>query len=126
MATVQTIDQMQAILTRLEGEEIAAFQVLGINSLKSMSPPPDALEGEIVESVRVSDRQLSVSTVGHTIDVDLQRTGKLVWLKEAGPYVFSVSGSRPTVRLVFAGGHGLDLTEPTKTKRITVTISTRS
>ncbi len=78
MAAIQTPDQIQANLTRLEGEKIAALQVLGINSLKSFLPMPDALVGDTIESSEVVDRQFIVSTTGHTIAVDLQRTGKLV------------------------------------------------
>ena len=53
MAAIQTPDEIQAILTRLEGEQIATLQVLGINSLKSSSPMPHALEGDMVESSAV-------------------------------------------------------------------------
>jgi len=126
MGTVQTPDEIQAILTHLEGQEIAALQVLGINSLKSLSPMPHALEGELIESSAVEDRQFTVVTTRHEIAVDLQRTGRLVWLVTAGPYVMTVGSSRPTVRLVLRSGQGLDLMEPAKTKRITVTVSVRS
>lgn len=35
------------------------------------------------------------------------------------------AGTQPTVRLLLADGNGLDLTEPAKTKRITVTVTDR-
>lgn len=124
MAAVQTSEEIQAILSRLEGEEITTLQVLGINSLKSLSPMPDALAGEKIESAHVSDRMFTVTTADHQAIFDLQRTGKLVWLPKAEPYVMTAGSSRPTVRLVLAGGQGLDLTEPAKTKRITVTLLT--
>ncbi|MEI2825789.1 MAG: hypothetical protein V9F04_04855 [Dermatophilaceae bacterium] len=125
MAAIQTPDEIQAILTRLEGEQIATLQVLGINSLKSSSPMPHALEGDMVESSAVTDRQFTVVTNRHEIAVDLQRTGKLLWLAAADPYVMAVGSVRPTVRLVLRSGQGVDLTEPAKTKRITVTVSAR-
>ena len=126
MSTIQTTDEIKSLLARLEGETVALLQVLGINSLKSMTTMPWALEGEPVTSTLVDDRQVVVITSGHRVVFDLQRTGKLVWLTGATPYVQAPGAVRPTVRLILAGGQGLDLTEPAKTKRITVTISTRS
>lgn len=125
MPAIQTPDEIQSLLTQLEGQKIAALQVLGINSLKSMVPMPDALSGEAVESASVADRFVTVVTGAYKIVFDLQRTGKLVWRPEAVPYAKSTGSPRPTVRVVLANGQGLDLTEPAKTKRITVTISTR-
>ncbi len=71
-----TLDEIQAILARLEGEEIVVLQVLGINSLKSFSPMPDALAGDTIESSAVSERHFTVTTTGHEMAIDLQRTGK--------------------------------------------------
>ena len=126
MANIQSPDEIQAILARLGGQEIATLQVLGINSLKSFSPMPDALTGDTVEALAVSDRLITMTTTGHEVVFDLQRTGKVVWLARAEPYMMTAGFTRPTVRLVLANGHGLDLTEPAKTKRITVTVSTRT
>lgn len=126
MAAIQTSDEIQDLLDRLHGQEIAALQVLGINSLKSFAPMPEALAGDTIESTGVADRLLTVTTDRHQVVFDLQRTGKLVWLAKAEPYVMAVGSSRPTVRLILASGQGLDLTEPAKTKRITVTVSARA
>lgn len=126
MATIQTPDEIQAILAMLEGQEVANLQVLGINSLKSFSPMPDALTGDTIEASAVSDRLFTVATTRHEVAFDLQRTGKLVWLTKAEPYVMAAGSPRPTVRLVLTNGHGLDLTEPAKTKRVTVSLSTRT
>ncbi|MBO0883867.1 MAG: hypothetical protein J2P17_26745, partial [Mycobacterium sp.] len=125
MAVTQTSDEIQSLLSRLEGHKIATLQVLGINSLKSMSPRPDALAGDIIESASLEDRQFTVTTASRHIVFDLQRAGRLVWLRSATPYTMSMGTPRPTVRLILTDGQGLDLTEPAKTKRITVTISTR-
>lgn len=125
MTATQTPDEIQAILTLLEGEETATLQVLGINSLKSFSPMPDALAGDTIESSTLVDRQFTVCTTAHRIAVDLQRTGRLVWLPAAEPYVIAAGSARPTVRLVLTSGQGLDLTEPARSKRITVTLSAR-
>lgn len=126
MATIQTDDEIRDILVRLEGEAIATLQVLGINSLKTLSPTPEALAGEVIESTSVAGRLVVANTSSHRIAFDLQRTGKLVWLSAAEPYVMIAGSSRPTVRLVLASGQGLDLTEPAKTKRITVNLAARA
>lgn len=126
MATIQTDDEIRDILVRLEGEAIATLQVLGINSLKSLLPTPEAVAGHVIESTSVAGRLVVAMTSSHQMVFDLQRTGRLVWLSEAEPYVMTAGSSRPTVRLVLASGHGLDLTEPAKTKRITVSLAARA
>lgn len=100
------------------------LQVLGINSLKSLSPTLDGLVGDTVEGVDVVERILTLRTSRHLITFDLQRTGKVVWLSSSEPFRAG-SGPMPTVRLIANDG-ALDLTEPAKTKRITVVVSERS
>lgn len=124
--SIQTSDEIRAMLTRLEGRRIATLQVLGINSLKSMLPGPDALTGEIVEAATISHRLIKVSTEAHDVVFDLQRTGRAFWLASASLYAPDSGSPRPTVRLVLADGSAMDLREPAKTKRITVTIAVRS
>lgn len=122
VAAVQTSDEIRAILERLHGREIDSLQVFGINSLKSLSPMPDAVAGEVVSVCEAVDRVVTVRTSNLSITLDLQRTGRLVWLESAQPYRLTPGTSRPTVRLLLVDGSGLDLTEPAKTKRITVTL----
>jgi hypothetical protein len=123
VASVQTADQIASILERLHRKRIALFQVLGINSLKSLTPPLDALVGEAIEGSEVADRMLTLHTSGHLVTVDLQRTGKVVWLASSEPFRPAV-GPMPTVRLITEDGT-VDLTEPAKTKRITVVVEER-
>lgn len=126
MAIIQTPEEIKTILARLEGQRIVNLQVLGVNSLKSFSPPLDALTDDAIEGYAVSDRLLTLTTTRHRVAFDLQRTGKLVWLPRAEPYSVAAGSVRPTVRLLLGDGQGLDLTEPAKTKRITVTVSART
>lgn len=126
MATIQSPSEITILLERLTGQKIAALQVLGINSLKTFSPPPEALVGEAVTGVGVLDRTISIDTVSHVISFDLQRTGRVVPLENAEAYTTVAGGNRPTVRLLMADGSGLDLSEPARTKRITVAIVARS
>jgi len=125
MAAVQTADEIYSILARIHGQAIGALQVLGINSLKSIDPLPDALVGAAIVTSKVSERKFCLVTDAFEVNVDLQRTGKVVWLDSAEPYRQSTGTVRPTARLVLQGGNGIDLTEPAKTKRITVSLSRR-
>ncbi|TPG17177.1 hypothetical protein [Pedococcus bigeumensis] len=125
MAAIQTPDEISTLVARLEGEKCASLEVLGINSLKSLSPMPGALTGETIECTKVDDRRFTVTTDSHQVEFDLQRTGKVLWLSSAQPYAVTGGASRPTVRLILANGQGLDLTEPGRTKRIAVTIRVR-
>jgi len=122
--SIQTAQEIRDILRRLEHDSIRAVQVLGINSLKSISPLPEDLIGARVTRTAVDDRILTIDADAFRISVDLQRTGRLVWLPSADAYRAIAGDSRPTLRLLLASGAGLDLTEPAKTKRITVTLST--
>lgn len=125
MALVQSKVEIQGLLTRLKGREITTLQVFGVNSLKSVSPTPDPLAGELIESTNVEERFFTVTTAGHQMVFDLQRTGKLVWLKSATPYVATAGSPRPTVRLILSDGQGIDLTEPARTKRVTIPLAKR-
>ncbi|MFI8284624.1 hypothetical protein ACIF84_16395 [Streptomyces albidoflavus] len=125
MGSIQSAAEIEPLLEPLTGQKIAALQVLGINSLKTLSPPLEALAGEVVTAADVVDRTLRVDTTSHVISFDLQRTGRVVLLESAEPYRFVAGANRPTVRLLMVDGTGLDLIEPAKTKRITVTITTR-
>lgn len=126
MAAIQTPEQIEALLSRAVGQTISTLQVLGINALKTTLPMPDALTGDVITSSDVQGRLFTICTAGHEVTFDLQRTGRLVWLETAERYVMAPGSPGPTVRLILANGQGLDLTEPAKTKRITVTISARS
>lgn len=121
--TPQSQDQIAALCDALVGQRITLLQVLGINALKSLRPSPDDLVGERIEAVDVSGRIVTFSADAHTVTIDLQRTGKLVALSHPQPYLPG-TGSMPTVRLITEGG-GLDLTEPAKTKRISVSLADR-
>jgi hypothetical protein len=121
----QTADEIQAILNRTHGQVIDLLQVLGVNSLKTIDPPTDDLVGTTIRTSRVSGRSFCLVTEEFEVTVDLERTGKAVWLDATQPYQFSPGAPRPTVRLIFQGGSGIELTEPAKTKRITVRLSRR-
>lgn len=124
MPSIQSAEQIQALLARLLDKEIATLQVLGFNSLKSLSPTLETVIGERILGSHVMDRIITVLTSNLSITFDLQRTGRLVWLESGEPYRLIAGAPRPTVRLLLADGSGFDLTEPAKTKRIAVTLTT--
>ena len=126
MAAVQTPDEINSILARTHGQVIVGLQVLGINSLKSIDPQPQALVGDTIINSNVSERTFCLATEAFDITIDLQRTGRIVWLESAEPYQQVAGVMRPTVRIVLHGGAGIDLTEPAKTKRITVSLTRRA
>jgi hypothetical protein len=115
------IDELLAV--HLVGRSIRQFQVLGVNSLKTVMPHPDALVGAEVRSAHCTGRIITISTAVHEIRIDLQRTGRVSWLGNAGAWHVSSRTPLPSARLLLDDGTGLDLTEPAKTKRITVALS---
>lgn len=121
MVATQSQQEIREVLDRLLGETISELQVLGINSLKSVTPTPADLTGFKIEAATADERVLELRTRAHSVMVDLQRTGRLVWLAGAPIGVVGPT-ARPTVRLLLASGCGVDFTEPAKTKRIAVRI----
>lgn len=123
MPSVQTPSVISDLLAeQLVGRSIRQLQVLGINSLKTISPPAEKLVGEHVHSARCEERVITISTTAFEIRIDLQRTGRVVWLERAEAWQLSGGVPLPTARLLLDDGSGLDFTEPAKTKRITVSV----
>lgn len=118
----------QAVRDRVAGKKIGSFQVYGINSLKTLDPPLDALIGEeVVDLLAQSDgRRVELVCHDHTIEIDLARTGRLAVVGEARAWSPTDGGPMPTGRLIFDDGTGLDFKEPAKTKRITFAVRRRS
>jgi hypothetical protein len=126
MPSVQSQSEINDLLAeQLVGRSIRQLQVLGINSLKTISPPAEKLLGEHVHSARCEERVVAISTTAFEIRVDLQRTGRVVWLEKAEAWQLSSGVSLPTVRLLLEDGSGLDFTEPAKTKRVAVSLLPR-
>lgn len=124
MSPVQSPHEIEALLAgRLIGRSIRQLQVLGINSLKTVTPHLDVLAGEDVASARCQGRIITILTSTHQIRVDLQRTGRVIWLSSGTEWEPASRSSMPSVRLLLEDGTGLDLTEPGKTKRISVSLS---
>ena len=126
MASVQSPGEINDLLAaQLVGRSIRQLQVLGINSLKTISPSAEELVGEQVHGARCEERIIGISTTGYEIRVDLQRTGRVTWLQKAVAWQMSSGVPLPTVRLLLDNGSGLDFTEPAKTKRVAVSLAPR-
>lgn len=65
VAAIQTPDQFQSFLTRLEGQFISMLQVLGVNSLKPIAPMPEAVVRDMVASASLNDRLVTIATPHH-------------------------------------------------------------
>ncbi|MDQ2873307.1 MAG: hypothetical protein M3Y33_00120 [Actinomycetota bacterium] len=114
------IDELLA--TRLVGRSIRQLQVLGINSLKTITPNLDVLAGVVVHGACSEDRIIVISTSAHEVRIDLQRTGRVAWLRHAVAWQMSSRTPMPSARLLLQDDTGIDLTEPAKTKRISVSL----
>jgi hypothetical protein len=126
MPSVQTPREIEDLLAeQLTGRSIVQLQVLGVNTLKTVTPSAAELVGERVRSTLCEGRLIKIATGAYEIRVDLQRTGRVAWLKSADTWRVSSGVSLPTVRLLLDDGTGLDFTEPAKTKRVTVSLVSR-
>jgi len=106
------------------GKDLAGLYVYGINSLKTVDPPLSqvAIDKTVDLSIDEEARSLKVVLERHTFAIDLARTGTAVLLSAALPWSPSDGTAMPTIRFIFSDGSGMDLREPAKTKRITITI----
>jgi hypothetical protein len=123
VASVQTAGEIAATLERPHGKRITLLQVLGINSLKPLTPTADDLVGEVIDASEVANRTFTLHAGAHLVIFGLQRTGRVVWMAASEPFRLA-AGGMPTVRLTTKEG-SVDLSEPAKTKRITVTVRER-
>lgn len=104
------------------GKTVRSLDVHGINSLKTQEPPLSSLTGRPVLAVDPSgDAVFTVLLPGVRVVIDLQRVGGAQVYPRLEPWTFG-AGAQPTMRLLLADGSGIDLKEPSKTKRITVNL----
>src|ERR1022692_3990321 len=98
MPSVQSPRELDDLLAgQLVGRSIRQLQVLGVNSLKTVSPSADELVGEHVRSARCVERVIAISTTACEIRVDLQRIGRVTWLENADAWQLSSGVPLPTV-----------------------------
>lgn len=114
-----------ALQEHLVDKELAGLHVYGINSLKTIDPPLSDLANDRVVNVVVDEqrRHVEIELVRHVIAIDLARTGTAVLLATTKPWTPADGAAMPTARFILRDGTGVDLREPAKTKRITVTVA---
>ena len=96
MPSVQSPREIDDLLAgHLVGRSIRQLQVLGVNTLKTISPSADELVGEHVRNAYCEERVIAISTTAYEIRVDLQRTGRVTWLQSAGAWQLSSGGLFP-------------------------------
>ena len=126
MAAVPSVQSPREIDELLAGHLAAgqsdSSKFLGSTHSKPVTPRPDVLVGAEVRSARCEGRIITISTAAHEVRIDLQRTGRVVLLSDADAWQPSSRAPLPSVRLLLDDGTGLDLTEPAKTKRISVSL----
>ena len=124
VAALQSSSEIEMIFRdHLIGRSIRAFQVVGVNSLKTVNPPANVLAGASIVRANVDTPAIEIVTNDYSVRIDLARTGRVTWLDQAVEWSPADGTPAPTLRLLLEGGGALDFREPAKTKRITAFIS---
>jgi hypothetical protein len=125
MAVAQAGPELETFLLATVGKTISAAQVLTPNALKSVVPL-SALTAATIETFDLgAGRTFTLHTGECLLTVDLQRTGRVVLLPSAQAWSPASPGGRPTARFHFTDGSAIDLSEPGRTKRITLELTAR-
>ena len=111
---------LELVRTEVVGKVISAFEVYGVNNLKTVAPPLTDLTGKRVSDTHInSSAHLILEIQKYRLEVNLERTGGLVVSETSEPWRLGGGGPQPTARMVLEGGRAIDFREPGKTKRIT-------
>ena len=121
MPELPEVEALAAFLTeRAVGRVIARLDIVAISVLKTFDPPPAALGGLAVVSVRRHGKFLDLDVSGLHLVVHLARAGWLHW-KDQLPQVPPRPGKGPlALRVHLDDGSGFDLTEAGTQKRLAV------
>lgn len=119
-------DIVQLLQDRVVGKTVRDLEVHGINSLKSVNPTPGDLAGqEVLAAALVAQTQVEMRLSSAVALIDLQRAATAEYRPKLMPWTFQ-QGSQPTLRLLLADGSGLDFRESSRTKRITLLLTSIS
>ncbi|QCR42460.1 hypothetical protein C1N91_01755 [Curtobacterium sp. SGAir0471] len=125
MADAQAGPQLETFLLGTVGKTVSAVQVLAPNALKSVVPL-SVLASATIETFDLgAGRTFTLHAGEYLLKVDLQRTGRVMSLPSAQAWSHASPGGRPTARLQFTDGSAIDLSEPGRTKRITLELTVR-
>lgn len=107
--------------TNALGRRVRSFEVHGINSLKTVHPPPAALADQRVVSIAVEEPCVEIVCDSIRVRVDLARTGTI----EVMPSDAAETRSSLTGHLSLEDQTAIVFREPARTKRITFTLTYR-
>jgi formamidopyrimidine-DNA glycosylase len=121
MPELPEVEALAAFLTqRAVGRVVATVWPVAINVLKTYDPPPTALAGMEISSVRRIGKFLDIDVSGLHLVTHLARAGWLQW-KEKQPAAPPRPGKGPlALRVILDDDSGFDLTEAGTQKRLAV------
>jgi len=121
------VEALAAFLTeRAVGRTVARVDVVAISVLKTFDPPPTALDGLEISSVRRHGKFLDLDVSGLHLVIHLARAGWLQW-KDKLPPAPPRPGKAPLgLRVHLDDGSGFDLTEAGTQKRLAVYVMRNS
>ena len=102
----------QDLTGRLSGRAIVKLHFAAFSALKTVDPPPSALEGALVDGVGRHGKFLDLEASGVHLVLHLARAGWVRWRDEV-PTIPPKPSSKSTLalRVVLDDGSGLDVTE---------------
>lgn len=96
---------------RTAGLAIARVELASFSVLKTFDPPPQALEGALIDGVHRHGKFLDIDADGTHLVFHLARAGWLRWADELSQAVVRPGKSPIALRLRLSDGSGFDLTE---------------
>ncbi len=103
---------------RLDGHAIARFEVAAFSALKTFDPPPTALHGLLVDSVRRHGKFLDIEASGVHLVMHLARGGWVRWREQIPPKPLRPGKGPLAARVVLDDDSGFDVTEAGTQKRL--------
>lgn len=105
---------------RIVGHAVVGVELASFAVLKTFDPPPQALEGLVVDDVRRHGKFVDIEASGVHLVFHLSRAGWLRW-SDVLPTTMLKPGRSPiAIRVRFDDGAGFDLTEAGTQKRLAV------
>lgn len=104
------------------GHAIVGVELASIAVLKTYDPPPQALEGLVVDAVHRHGKFIDIEASGIHLIFHLSRAGWLRWSQNLPTTLLRPGKSPIAIRVRFDDGAGFDLTEAGTQKRLAVYI----
>jgi len=121
MPELPEVDALATFLTeRAVGRTVARIDVVAISVLKTFEPPPTALGGLAISSVRRHGKFLDLDVSGLHLVIHLARAGWLHWKDKLPPAPPRPAKGPLGLRVHLDDGSGFDLTEAGTQKRLAV------